>query len=99
MDMLKDRKKASLEAWFDERGVEWCAAVEVYCADMGDAYHEAAQAKLPHARQTVDRFHGSAKIPGPDIGTPSRRDGRYRVQRYSCTIHPITETPPVNSGD
>jgi transposase len=24
---------------------------------MWDAYHEAAQAKLPNARQTVDRFH------------------------------------------
>jgi transposase len=57
LDVLKDRKKASLEAWFDERGVEWCAAVEVSCADMWDAYHEAAQAKLPNARQTVDRFH------------------------------------------
>jgi len=57
LDVLKDRKKASLEAWFDARGLDWCAAVEVCCADMWDAYHEAAQAKLPNARQTVDRFH------------------------------------------
>jgi 2'-5' RNA ligase len=57
LDVLKDRKKASLEAWFDARGLEWCAAVEVCCADMWDAYHEAAQAKLPNTRQTVDRFH------------------------------------------
>lgn len=57
LEVLKDRKKASLEAWLDERGVEWCAAVEVCCADMWEAYHEAAQAKLPNARQTVDRFH------------------------------------------
>lgn len=57
LDVLKDRKKASLEAWLDERGLEWCAAVEVCCADMWDAYHQAAQAKLPNARQTVDRFH------------------------------------------
>ena len=64
LDMLKDCKKASLEAWFDEWGVEWCAAIEVYCADMWDAYHEAAQAKLPHARQTVDRFHSSAQFLG-----------------------------------
>ncbi len=32
-------------------------AVEVCCADISDAYHEAAQAKWPNARQTVDRFH------------------------------------------
>ena len=57
LEVLKDRKKASLEAWFDERGADWCAAVEVGCADMWDAYHEAAHAKLPHARLTVDRFH------------------------------------------
>lgn len=57
LEVLKDRKKASLEAWLDERGAEWCAAVEVCCADMWDAYHEAAQAKLPNARPTVDRFH------------------------------------------
>lgn len=57
LDVLKDRKKASLEEWFDTRGPDWCAAVEVCCADMWDAYHEAAQTKLPHARLTVDRFH------------------------------------------
>ena len=57
LDVLPDRKKDSLEAWFDPRGREWCAHVEVCCADMWDAYHEAAAAKLPNARQTVDRFH------------------------------------------
>lgn len=57
LDVLKDRKKDSLEAWFDERGPDWCAAVTVCCADMWDAYHEAARVKLPNARLTVDRFH------------------------------------------
>lgn len=57
LDVLKDRKKASLEAWFEGRGVEWCAQVEVCCADMWDAYHAAAQAHLPKARLVVDRFH------------------------------------------
>ena len=57
LDVLKNRKKETLEAWFDERGFDWCAAVEVCCADMWDAYHEAAQAQLPNARLTVDRFH------------------------------------------
>ena len=57
LDVLENRKKDSLEAWFDQRGLAWCAHVEVCCADMWDAYHEAAAAKLPNARQTVDRFH------------------------------------------
>ncbi len=58
LDVLKDRKKAGFEAWFDTRGTDWCAAVEVGCADMWDAYHEAAQAKLPNARLIVDRSPG-----------------------------------------
>ena len=57
LDVLKDRKKETLLTWFDQRGPDWCAAIEVCCADMWDAYHEAAQAKLPNARQVVDRFH------------------------------------------
>jgi transposase len=57
LDVLQDRKKASLQAWFEQRGRDWCVAVEVCCADMWDAYHEAAQSHLPNARQTVDRFH------------------------------------------
>ncbi len=57
LDVLKDRKKATLEAWFDQRGLDWCAAVEVCCADMWDAYHEAAHIKLPKVRLIVDRFH------------------------------------------
>ncbi len=57
LDVLSDRKQATLEAWFDERGPAWCAAVEVCSADMWDAYHEAAHAKLLNARLTVDRFH------------------------------------------
>ena len=57
LDVLKDRKKACLEAWFEARGAEWCGHVEVCCADMWDAYHSAAQAHLPNARLVVDRFH------------------------------------------
>ena len=56
LEVLKDRKKVSLEAWLDERGADWGATVEVCWADLWDAYHDAAQAKLPNARQTVDRF-------------------------------------------
>jgi transposase len=57
LDVLKDRKKETLEAWFVARGAAWCAAVESYCADMWDAYHGAAQMFLPNATPVVDRFH------------------------------------------
>ena len=57
LDVLADRKKETLEAWFDQRGKAWCAQVEVCCADMWDAYHTVAQDKLPNAQRVVDRFH------------------------------------------
>lgn len=57
LDVLEDRRKETLEAWFVARGRSWCRHVEVCCADMWDAYHLAAQSHLPHARLVVDRFH------------------------------------------
>jgi transposase len=57
LDLLEDRTKATLLKWFAERGTEWCAAIEVACSDMWDAYQEAAAEKLPNAKRVVDRFH------------------------------------------
>jgi transposase len=71
LDVLKDRKKATLEGWFLARGPAWCAHVEVYCADMWDQYHEAAQAHLPKALPVVDRFHVMKNL--NDAVTKARR--------------------------
>ena len=57
LDVLADRSKESLLKWLDERGSEWCAAVQYACSDMWDAYQQAAEQKLPNARRVVDRFH------------------------------------------
>ena len=57
LDVLADRKKETLEAWFLARGTAWCAGVTSYCADMWDAYHGAAKTYLPNATPVVDRFH------------------------------------------
>lgn len=58
LDVLEDRRKETLEAWFDARGPEWCAAVEEFHADMWQPYHLAARAKLPNVRTpTADHFH------------------------------------------
>jgi transposase len=57
LDVLEDRRKETLEAWFVDRGRHWCNQVEVCCADMWDAYHRAAHSHLPNARLVVDRFH------------------------------------------
>jgi transposase len=71
LDVLKDRKKATLEGWFVARGPAWCVHVEVYCADMWDQYHEAAQAHLPNAMPVVDRFHVMKNL--NDAVTKARR--------------------------
>jgi transposase len=57
LDVLKERTKEALCAWLEQRGAEWCAQVEVLCADMWDAYHEAGAVLLPKAKRVVDRFH------------------------------------------
>ncbi len=57
LDVLNDRKRDSLAAWFGARGPAWCAAVEQCSADMWDPYHVAAEMYLPNVRLTVDRFH------------------------------------------
>lgn len=57
LDILPDRNKETLLKWLEERGSEWCAAIQYACSDMWDAYQQAAEQKLPKARRVVDRFH------------------------------------------
>ena len=57
LDILEDRSQETLLNWLEKRGPDWCAAVQVACSDMWDAYQEAAAQKLPKARRGVDRFH------------------------------------------
>jgi transposase len=71
LDVLPDRNKETLEAWFDRRGSAWCAQVEACCADMWDAYHGVAKAKLPNAQPVVDRFHVMKNL--TDAVTKARR--------------------------
>ena len=71
LDVLKDRKKATLEDWFASRGPAWCAHVEVYCADMWEPYPAAAQTHLPKALPGVDRFHVMKNL--NDAVTTARR--------------------------
>ena len=57
LDVLEDRSKERLEAWFDQRGKAWCEYVQVGCSDMWDTYQQTFKAKLPNAYRVVDRFH------------------------------------------
>ncbi len=84
LDVLKERTKEALEAWLDQRGPEWCAQVEVCCADMWDAYHEAAAAKLPNARRVVDRFHVMKNL--NDALSKSRRSIQNQADETTKTL-------------
>ena len=57
LDILQDRNKETLLKWLEERGKDWCEAVETVCSDMWDAYQEAAAEKLIKAKRVIDRFH------------------------------------------
>lgn len=57
IDLLSDRKKETLEAWFDQLSPEVRSAIHVVCIDMWEAYSSAVATKLPGVEIVVDRFH------------------------------------------
>jgi transposase len=58
LDVLPDRKKETLEKWFDQLSKEQKAHLEEVCIDMWEPYLLAVEAKLPeHVKVTIDRFH------------------------------------------
>src|SRR5947209_18125405 len=54
VDLLPDRKPATLVAWFEQHG-----SPEISSRDRGGSYAEAAQRGAPDAVQVADRCHGS----------------------------------------
>jgi transposase len=84
LDVLPDRRKETLEAWFEQRGAAWCAQVEVCCADMWAAYHTVAQAQLPNAQLVVDRFHVMKNL--TDAVTKARRTIQKRADEVTQAI-------------
>jgi transposase len=58
LDVLPDRKKATLEKWFDQLSEQQKAYLEEVCIDMWESYLLAVKAMLPsHVKVTIDRFH------------------------------------------
>lgn len=57
LTLLPDRKKETLEAYLDTWSEEQRAGVKEVAIDMWEPYFLAAQAKLPNAMVTADRFH------------------------------------------
>lgn len=57
LDVLPDRKKATLMAHFEALGRDFADQIEVVCCDMWRPYAEVARACFPTAKLVVDRFH------------------------------------------
>ena len=55
--VLEDRRKETLEWWFDQLSPEERLAIRTVSMDMWEPYSLAVEAKLPHADIVVDRFH------------------------------------------
>ena len=73
LDVLPDRKKETLEKWFDQLSEEQKAYLEEVCIDMWEPYLLAVKAKLPpHVKVTIDRFHVVKNL--HDAVSKTRRD-------------------------
>lgn len=62
--VLDDRRKETLEQWFDSLSDEERRAIRVVSMDMWEPYYQAVKAKLPHAEIVIDRFHVMGQLNG-----------------------------------
>lgn len=57
LDVLPNRKKATLLAHFQSLGEDFCQQIEVVCCDIWKAYINVAKECFPNAEVVIDRFH------------------------------------------
>ena len=62
IDMLPDRKMATLIAYFNELGADFCQQITDVCCDNWDAYISAATQCFPNAKIILDRFHVTKQL-------------------------------------
>ena len=57
LDILPDRKKATLKAHFEQLGATFCGQIQVVACDIWPTYIHVAEEVFPHATVVIDRFH------------------------------------------
>lgn len=62
LDLLPDRKKATLVAHFKGLGTDFCQQITDVSCDMWKPYIQVAQECFPNASITIDRFHTTQAI-------------------------------------
>jgi transposase len=57
LDILPDRRRATLEAHFEALGPAFCDRITVVAMDMWRPYRDVAEQCFPNAEVVIDRFH------------------------------------------
>ncbi len=57
IEILEQRSKESLRAYFQSLGSSFCAKIEDFCSDMWGPFQDLAKEIFPNANIHVDRFH------------------------------------------
>lgn len=57
IDILEERSKEFLRAYFQSLGHSFCARIEDFCSDMWGPFQDLAKEIFPNANIHVDRFH------------------------------------------
>lgn len=56
-EVLENRDKESLKAWFLSKGAAFCEGIAVLSCDMWEGFSNTAKEVFPHAVVVIDRFH------------------------------------------
>lgn len=56
-DILENRDKSSLKAYFLSKGKAFCEGIEVFSCDMWEGFSNTAKELFPNADVVIDRFH------------------------------------------
>lgn len=82
LDVLPDRKKATLAAHFEALGAAFCEQIEVVVCDMWHPYRDVAEQCFPKAQVVIDRFHVVRAL--NDVLDGVRKSLRRRHRDEAC---------------
>ncbi len=62
IDILEERSKAFLRAYFQGLGEAFCSQIEDFCSDMWGPFQDLAKEIFPNANIHIDRFHWTVHL-------------------------------------
>jgi transposase len=62
LDLLEDRTKQALIAYFKAKGAAFCSQIELFCSDLWEGYLNTAKEVFPNAVLVADRFHFFSRL-------------------------------------